>query len=651
VLPDLPLALSDLLERLLAKDREARPHDAQEVIDALAQIEIRDTSPRFLGSVSDLQTGATTVDLLKVKALTRPPDAGGRSARFPRRVGWIAALLALAVAGAAAVYWARTAAVKPLRVAILPFELRPAGGRLDLAASGVMSSLLGSLSSLRGLAVVDPTQTRGNTPVEVAHILGADEVVAVTLESAEGTTARVTLRRVQGGDGQVLKSVTFQVPTDPDGLYSLAEGVASQVRSVYSGFALLPDAPRLEVRPEDYAVFVQAQSDLDSGRISVLPARARLEPILITSPHFLEARLLGVDLNFSLWRTGQDPGGLDKARELARQAEKIAPGDPRVLLCELKVALADGRSQAAEDLLDRFEALRPGDPEILARRAELVDRLGRLDEALAMQRTVASRVPSWKNLFYLARLEARSGHIEEARATLETLTRQAPRNFWVEMEVGDFELRNGDPARAEAIFQRLDTGRPPLSVLINLGFSRYLLGRYREAVAVYQRAAEISPENPDVLINLADAETEAGDLAAAAAHYRRLLKNLEAAAERGPGVGNDLLRAQCLARLGRGGEAVDLVQRVLRQNPTDVDSFYYAALVDALAGDRNAALSNAREALLRGCSPRWFDISAFASLREEPEIQTLLKRRRTSPATRIGPDRATESSPSRSSPH
>jgi serine/threonine-protein kinase len=218
--------------------------------------------------------------------------------------------------------------------------------------------------------------------------------------------------------------------------------------------------------------------------------------------------------------------------------------------------------------------------------------------------------------------------------------------------LANLELSNGDPGRAAAIFQQLAAGRPSVTLLINLGFSRYLLGQYREAVAAYRQALRIIPDHPLALYNLADAEIELGDRAAAEAHYRRALERIEAAAaEKGPGLNDDMLRAQCLVRLGRGGEAVDLVQNVLRRNPTDAETFYTAALVDSLAGDRHSALSNARQALLRGCSPHWLDISAFASLREEPEIQTLLKRRRTSPATRIGPDRATGSSPSRPSPH
>ena len=86
-----------------------------------------------------------------------------------------------------------------------------------------------------------------------------------------------------------------------------------------------------------------------------------------------------------------------------------------------------------------------------------------------------------------------------------------------------------------------------------------------------------------------------------------------------------MIKAQCLARLGRTREAVEITQRTLQQNPDDPEVLYLASLVYSLAGDRASALVNARLARDKGTQPRWFAIAAFQGLRDEPEFRSLLR--------------------------
>jgi serine/threonine-protein kinase len=632
--PDLPEGLSDLVDRLLEKDRADRPADAVEVLRALDRIEIPPELGQGEGSMSDLPT----VDLVAVASrgafpwkeqpVGTPPEKTPSAARKRRRrSAALAALAALALAVAASIYLAGRARAAPLRVAIAPPEVPAAASvELQLAASAVSSALLGSLSAYDRLAVIDPSQTRGlgPAPQKIARAVAAGEVLAASVESREGTTARVTLRRVHGAEGRVIKSATFDVPSDPEGLHLLADAVAAEARRIYPEFRPRSDAPVLDARNEDFAAFVAMQSDLDAGRISLRVARARLSPILLTSPLFLEARLFGVTLDLSLFRTNQDPAGLGRARDLARQAEKLAPGDPRVLFAELDVALASGRSEEAENLLDRLDALRPGDPEVLLHRAELADRLDRPQEALKTQRLVVTRAPSWRNVFYLAMLEARNGLVRDARERLAALARQEPTNSWVRVELGNLEMMYGDLHRAEALFRELVAEKPRWGTLNYLGTALFLSHRPRAAIDAYRQALKLAPDQAEVLANLGEAEIEIGDARGADADYRRALARFDATATAGSRPIFDLLRAQCLARLGRGSEAVDLVQGVLRRDPADAEIFYRAALVEILAGDRQAALSNARQAIARGYGARWFARSAFGALRNEPELRSLL---------------------------
>jgi tetratricopeptide (TPR) repeat protein len=87
-----------------------------------------------------------------------------------------------------------------------------------------------------------------------------------------------------------------------------------------------------------------------------------------------------------------------------------------------------------------------------------------------------------------------------------------------------------------------------------------------------------------------------------------------------------MIRAQCLAHLGRHWEAVELTQQALRESGEDPEILLAASLVYALAGDRASALVNADHALKKGMKPRWFTLPAFGSLRDDPELKALLGR-------------------------
>lgn len=612
--PDLPVELESLLHRLLAKDRRLRPGSAREVVAALASLSAGPASGA--GSLSDLPTSAEP-------RWREPVPAPARS---HRRTAWAGIAVVLLAAVAAAAWLGRPAA--PLRVAVARPEVRPAAGdeQLRLAASGVLAASLSGLAALENMAPVDPREaTRGgNSPVEMARTAAADEVLIAALER-EGALARVSLRRVRGSDGAVLWTETFRVPANPGSLRLLADAVSVHLRRAYPGHDPRPGTPSLDVRDEDYAAFLEIRQRIEQGGAPLAPELARLEEVIRQSPRFLEGRLLAARVAHSLYQTGHEPADLDRASRLVRQSLELAPGDPRPLLLEVRLALAAGRKEQAEELLDRVDRLLPGDPDVLPLKALLAEQKGRPSEALEALRAAAEQVPSWPNLYRLAGLEARLGHIEEARARIAEILRQAPDNLWAREQLAHLELLYGDLARAEQIY--LASVRvAPERAWHNLGVARFLRGRYPEAAVAYRRALESDPGDVSSLLNLADTESELGHREEAEALYRQALDRLaESAPEGGLGPRESIQKAQCLARLGRTREAVEIAQDAVRQSPDEPQILLLSAFVHHLAGDRSSALNNAQAALEKGIQPRWFTGSAFRSLREDPELRPLLK--------------------------
>ncbi|HEV7786059.1 MAG TPA: tetratricopeptide repeat protein, partial [Thermoanaerobaculia bacterium] len=490
---------------------------------------------------------------------------------------------------------------------------------------------LASLASLQEIAALDPRQLgaktdRAETPAAMARTAAADEVLSTSVELA-GTLARVTLRRLQGSDGRLIWTETFQVGSEPADLRFLAEAVALHLRRGYPEHPLRPGTPAFDVRDEDYAAYLDLRQRMDAGRTPTDPELAKSEEIVRGSPRFLAGLLTAGSLARSLFLSTKEARYLGRAQALARQAEELAPGDPQALALGFRAAVAGGREREPEAALARLEAALPGDPAIFHYQAELAERRGRTEEALADFRATAERVPSWRNLCDLASLEWRSGRIAEAREHLRQLLARSPGNFWGAETLAKIELLHGDPGRAERLFGDLVANEPAQRALwTDLGLARFFAGHYETAIAAYRRALAIEPGHNVVLLNLADAELALGRRGEAEAHYRQTLARLGEIEDTSRLQADDsMAKAQCLAILGRAGEAAEIAQRTLQENPKAPVIVYDAALVYALVGDRTSALINAKAALRLRVSPNWFRIAAFDTLLGDPELQSLVK--------------------------
>src|SRR6185312_9519816 len=280
------------------------------------------------------------------------------TARF-RKVGAVGAALLAVAALAGGVFYFRGlragSAEAPLRVLVPPPTVAAGSDpRLTLAASGVLDSALASLASLQGIAPLDPRQLDSRT------------------KSVEppGNLARVTLRRLQGNDGRLIWTETFQVASEPADLRLLAEAVALHLRRGYPEHRLRPEVPAFEVRNEDYAAYLALKQRMDAGRTPAEPDFVDSETIVSGSPRFLAGLLTAGSLARSLFVSTKEARYLERARALARQAEELAPGDPQPLALDFRAAVAAGREGEPEAVLARLEAALPGDPAIFSYRAQ-----------------------------------------------------------------------------------------------------------------------------------------------------------------------------------------------------------------------------------------------------------------------------------------
>jgi len=624
--------LVHLIESLLEKEPGRRPESAERVVQDLRALADLLPLSGWKPAPPEASEEASTF-------LEKPIEMAGRGVShgwtLSRRSGWIAglgAVLVLAlVLGGLWMQRARVEAEKPLRVAVLMPKVEGKGGEeLDLAASGVLTSLRRTLSSLSQVTMVDPSQireVRGGIP-EIARAVSADEVIETTVEG-RGREVQVALRRLRGRDEAVLATGEASSSLAPQDALALARGVSEALRGAYRGRGLRKNIPDLEVSATDYADFLSVRRRIEAGRSAWAPELDHLDRICASSPRFVDGYLQSASLAINLYDDTKDPAYLERARSSLRRARLLAPEMPAVVGAEVRLAIKEGDWTGADQLLAELEHLSPGDSLVPYLRYSLALEQGRLTEAIHWMLKVVEVKPSWSYLVAVAELEARTGRLPSARQHLADALRLVPGNTWVLAKRGEIELAYGDLSRAEAIYTGLVASGPQRSDLTNLGLVHFLLGRYQEAAADYRRALAIDPGHLTATLNLADAELALGHGKEAAELQRQVLAALEAK-EHGASLlpVERTFRAQCLVYLGESRKGVDVALAALQESPEDADVVYQTALVLALAGERASALSFAHKAIALGYQPRWLTVPAFGSLRSDPAFQELAGLRR-----------------------
>lgn len=287
----------------------------------------------------------------------------------------------------------------------------------------------------------------------------------------------------------------------------------------------------------------------------------------------------------------------DTALEHAERAVALAP-ERNDCWNLFGVAAVQGRSlRGAETAFARAERAAPADPDAPRRRAEVVRRLGREGEALALLRAAAARgavsadllcdiadrllergavataLPVYRTaqtldpehgrsannrLEALRRVDAPPGR--HGRETVAAAARLAALRPGPESLAAHAHALTdaGEPERAEALLRAADhQGGWHPATLIALGTALIHCGRHREAVAALQRALAHEPTGAAALGNLGYAWLSLHAVRAAEAAFRRALRLSPEVTEAAVGLGATLLLD------GRLGEGAALYERRL----------------------------------------------------------------------------------------
>jgi tetratricopeptide (TPR) repeat protein len=219
-----------------------------------------------------------------------------------------------------------------------------------------------------------------------------------------------------------------------------------------------------------------------------------------------------------------------------------------------------GDAAGAEEVLRRAVVAQPGQVVLLSALGRLLERQGRLAEAIECYQAARALRPHLG--ITLGRTLADAGRAVEGEAVCRDLVRRQPNNPEMHYALGNALAKQGGQgklAEAVAAFQEAIRLKPDYAnAHHNLGLTRYYQGKLAEAVAAYQEAIRLKPDFPMAHNNLGNALYYQRKLAEAVAAYQEAIRLKPDFPMAHFNLGNTL-RVQ-----GKSAEAVAAFQEAIR---------------------------------------------------------------------------------------
>lgn len=453
-----------------------------------------------------------------------------------RRARWRPWLALATVVAVAVVAWAwlgrPPSLIRPgeASVAVLPFSSLGSGSRDTSFARGLAVEMHDALAGVQGLKVAAYPTLDGSRRELDARALGKLLGVATVLDASvrrEGRRVRVSARLTDTKSGFTLWTETYD--RELADVFAVQSEIADKV--VLALLGVLPaNRPSLAKRLAPtrdiaaYQAYLEGLHQLQQpGNEQADRAIASFRQALDADPGFPRAQAGICRAEILRFERQRDAAAFARARSACLQAEQMDPdlrevslalgemhrtrGDFAEAVAHYTRALDDvslrpdayiglSRTEAARerndlalDYIERAHQLRPGDARIQRERGYLHYLTGRLPAAIEAYRIAATLEP-------------------DDAATWNSL--------------GGLYLLQGEPDAAAEAFQKSLSIKPGYGVLSNLGSLRYQQGRYADAAALYQRAAEFGADDFRVFGNIGDALSALpGSKAQARGYYER----------------------------------------------------------------------------------------------------------------------------------
>jgi len=635
--PETPNWLAHIIMRCLEKDPDARYQNANEILEDLKTSRAGNASRTYARAGS----GASRSIQIAV------PDFGGR------RLAWIGGAVVAIVAMALAIPRVRQIAfgrkqssametpvsgIPPLStgrfIAVLPLQILGDSSQLGYVAKGIQEAVSAKLFQLKDVRVTpvdaaDQADQRQTLP-KIARALGANLLVQGVLQGA-GDKVRIVINLEDAADGRTLASKEFDGVVGD--LFTIEDQIYSQL---VAGLNVTPTNDELasaEARPTDniaaYDLYLRGRNSLrghDSKDVQA--ALDYFNQAAKADPSFALAYTGVADASLRMYKINKDPFWTQKALVAAQQAQQINDKLPEVHAMLGSVYRTTGKYSESIAELKRALSLAPKSDEFYRRLGEVYLDSGNNAQALAaFQKAVLLNPYYWVNENALGEAYAGIADYSKALQAFQKVSVLEPDIDAGFENVGNMYLQQGEYQQSIPYFQRALQIEPYFSTYSNLATSFFMLKQFPQAVAMFEKAVAMNPNDTDVVLNLADAYGDLGQADKARSTYLRAIAAGFKELETNPQNADVMVDiALCYAKTGNATQALTFIRQARAIDKGNVNYIYAEAEIDATLGKTELALNNLHEALEKHYPAEYAaGDEDLKNLNADPEFKALLK--------------------------
>ena len=574
--PGVPQGINKIVEHLLQKRRDDRPSTFVEVKRA--------------------------IELLKDKAHIDPSSSedSSRTVQLPTPLGGSRRSSSKVPAAAP-------------KILVLPLQSVGAEEGSAYIGIGLAHAITTDLAKIKGLSVLSKSAGAGRIDEvgrgarELARELGATILLEGEVMRA-GQTIGVMARLTDAEMGHVLWGSQYR--GDAADLFSfqdaVCEGVAEALKLSISS----------EIRDE---IAKPATTNFDAFELysrgrAFLERRDVKENIDFAVQLFQEA--LRLDGEFALayaglgeayWQKYQithDSAWVDAAISAGDHALALDPNQAQVHIALGIIYYGTGKIDNAVDELKRAIELQPVIDDAYNWLGRCWQRKGDLDKAIdCFEKAIYLRPGYWENYNRLGICYYFFGRYQDAAEQFRRVITIQPDNYLGYNTLGGIYNLLGLYNEAITMHRRAIEIYPNPSSFANLGTDHFYLGNYDEAIDAYRSALKLDPLDDLLYRNLGDAYLRVSRTSEAEEQFKRASELLIDRLKINPDDAGLLARlAHCQSKVGRSQEALSGIERAVSSEPHNVDLMYQHAVIYALVGRPDDAISFLARAIANGYS-------------------------------------------------
>ncbi len=380
-----------------------------------------------------------------------------------------------------------------------------------------------------------------------------------------------------------------------------------------------------------YDQFVRAQDLLQHSykEANIAAAVSAFQEVLKADPNFALAQAGVGQAYFLQYRNNGDAKLLDMAKQATAKALQLDANLASPYITMARMAAMEGQTQLAMQQVQKAITLDPHSAEAYGALAEVYQTDGRTKDALAAAQRAIDLAPDdsrWP--VRLGDYLFRAGDLKEAASQFQRgveLSKDNPMAFY---DLGVVNMQLGNLGEADANFResaKLEAYVDTYSALANV---LELEGKFDDAATLSQKAIELDPRNFRAWGNLGSAYLWGGRREQAMQTYHKAIELAQEGLKKSPND-PDLLSqlADYYASSGQGEKSLVYLRKALALSPDDPNINYSAGETYEILGQRAKAIPLIARSLAQGYHATDVERSPeLAGLRSDPAFQAAVSK-------------------------